>query len=229
MAGFSSRSSGNMSLCYGDTKDSLPNRKKFLDTLGIDWRDLVCAKQSHGNSVELAAEVHKGRGALSYESSIVDTDAFITDVKNTPLAIFTADCLSVFLYDAARPAIGIAHAGWRSSQKNITAKCVRLMQKKFDTRAEDLYIGFGPAMRSCCYVVGREIRSFFPHSTKELDGRYYLDLAKENKRQLLEAGVREERVSDCGICTSCKNGEFFSWRKEGDSCGRMISVIMLKS
>lgn len=228
VAAFSSRNDGNMSLFHGEIKNSLANRKEFLGKLGVDYRDLVCAKQSHANSVELIREADKGRGALSYENSLEDTDAFITDLKNTPLAIFTADCLSVFLYDPGKPAVGIVHAGWRSSRRNITAKAIRLMQKKFNTRTEDLYVSFGPAIRSCCYKVGRELKSYFPHSTLEKDGRYYLDLVKENQQQVLQTGLSRERMFDCAICTACGNSGFFSWRREGPSCGRLISVIMLK-
>jgi copper oxidase (laccase) domain-containing protein len=57
-----------------------------------DYQDLVCAKQMHASSVSFAQEKDRGKGALSYENAIPDTDALITDKKNLPLAVFTADC-----------------------------------------------------------------------------------------------------------------------------------------
>lgn len=195
-----------MSLCYGDTAKSLNNRQNFLQGLNINYRDLVCAKQVHGNRVRYALEEDRGKGALRYEDSIADTDAFITDKKNLPLAIFTADCLSVFLYDQNRPAIGLAHAGRLSTQQEIAAKAVGLMQGRFGTDTQFLYALFGPGIKSCCY--------------KE-------DLIVENKKQLLSCGLKAENIFDCGICTSCQNKEFFSFRKQGSSCGRMLSVISL--
>lgn len=114
---FSSRALGNMSLSCGDTRDSLNNREGFLKNLGIDCRDLACAKQAHSDCVRYADEGYIGRGALSDESSVADTDAFITDKKNIPLAVFSADCLAIFLYDPQGPAIGLAHAGWRGTKK----------------------------------------------------------------------------------------------------------------
>lgn len=224
---FSRRSHGNMSLSYGDTKGALKNRKNFLESLGIDYKDLVCAKQIHSNQIRYVQDEDRGKGALSYDTAIGQTDAFITDKKNLPLAIFTADCLFIFLYDFRRPAIGLIHAGWRSSQENIAARTVELMQEKFDTQAQDLCVGFGPAIRSCCYEVGEEFKDFFPKELVRKNGHYYLDLVAINKMRLLSCGVKETNIFDTQICTSCQNKEFFSYRKDGKSCGRMMSVMML--
>ena len=227
---FSFRASGNMSLFYGDTKDALANRKNFLAGCGIDYQDLVCAKQVHGNRVRVVTEKERGSGALTYDSSLADTDALVTDKKNLPLAIFTADCLSVYLYDPDKPAIGLAHAGWRSSKENITAATIKLMKEKFNTRPENLYAAFGPSLRKCCYDVGEEFREHFtPEHLLKRDNRIYLDLIGINRKQLLESGMKEKNIFDSAICTSCRNNEFFSFRKEDKESGRMISVIMLRS
>lgn len=229
LCAFSTRISGNMSLFYGDTGNTLENRKNFLVSLGIDYQNLVCAKQAHGSMVRYIQEIDSGKGALSYDSAIADTDALITDKKNLPLSIFTADCLSVFLYDSKTPSIGLVHAGWRSSKENVTVKAVRLMQEKFNTEVEDLYAGFGPAIRDCCYEVEGEFTDFFaPEYLIKKDSRYYLDLIGINKKQLLVQGLKDKNIFDSKICTACRSEEFFSYRKEGIGCGRMMSIMMLR-
>ena len=229
ISAFSTRISGNMSLFYGDTANALENRKNFLKISGIDYRDLVCAKQVHGRAVRYIQETDLGKGALSYDGAINGTDSLITDKKNVPLAIFTSDCLSVFLYDSKTNSAGLVHAGWRSSRENILGETLRLMQEKFNTEARDLYAGFGPAIRDCCYEVGRDFTGLFaPEYIINRANRYYLDLAGINKKQLLVLGVKDKNIFDSKICTACNNEEFFSYRKEGISCGRMMSVIMLK-
>lgn len=228
ISAFSDRVSGNMSLFYADTGASLNNRRDFLGSLGINYQDLVCAKQIHGSLIRYVNEEDKGKGALSYETAFVDTDAFVTDKRNLPLAVFTADCLSVFLYDPATPAIGLLHAGWRSSKEEITTKAVRLMQKEFNTKASNLFVGFGPAIRSCCYEVNKDFGDSFPYGLIKRNNLYYLDLVGINKQQLLGAGVKADNIFDPEICTSCRHDEFFSYRKGGKTCGRIISVIMLK-
>jgi len=225
---FSTRLLGNMSLCYGDTGESLQNRKNFLSGLGINYQDLVCAQQIHASSVRYIKEEDRGKGSLSYSNSIPGTDALVTDKRNLPLAIFTADCLSLFLFDSVTCAIGLIHAGWKSTKENITARVIQLMQKQFNTKTSSLYIGIGAAIRNCCYEVSKNFCNSFSDGLIERGNRYYLDLFWINKKQALDSGVKEENIFDPKICTFCHNGEFFSYRKEGNNCGRMMSVLMLK-
>ncbi len=226
--GYSDRASGNMSLSCGDTSKTLEDRKSFLASLGIDYKNLVCAKQAHGSNVKYVNEARKGNGALDYASSIVDTDGFVTDVKGLPLGIFTADCLSVFLYDPIKPAVGLVHAGWRSSKENIVSAALELMRARFKTNPPELYVGFGPRIRNCCYEVTSEFKGNFTTGLTERQGRLYLDLAQVNRKQLIDSGVRPEKILDPGICTACGKEDLFSFRREGKDCGRILSVIMLK-
>jgi YfiH family protein len=217
-----------MSLKYADTNSSLNNRKTFLGSLGINYQDLVCAKQVHGSLVRDVRLEDKGKGALFYDTAIDNTDALLTRERNLPLAIFTADCLSVFLYDSRRIAIGLVHAGWQSSKENIVTKAIEFMKSEFSTQPEDISVVFGPAIRVCCYEVEEKFGIFFPGYTTQRHGRFYLDLIAFNKKQILDSGIREGNIVDSGICTSCRNHDFFSYRKEGRSCARMMSVAVLK-
>lgn len=226
---FSTRISNNMSLFYGDTANVLKSRRDFLKELGVDYHNLVCAKQVHGNIASYINEADSGKGALSYESSIPHTDSLVTDKNNLPLAIFTADCLPVFLYDARNHGIALVHAGWRSSKENILAETIKVMREKFNTEMHGLCAGFGPSIRSCCYEVGQEFADIFAvEYLAKKESHYYLDLAGINKKQLLDLGAKEENIFDSGICTACHSEEFFSFRKDGPGTGRMMSVMMLR-
>lgn len=218
----------NMSLCHGDTQHSLENRKKFLGLSDIPHQDLVCAKQIHSNNIYKAEDTDKGRGALSYETAICDTDALITGERKLPLGIFTADCLPVFIYEPHVRVAAMVHAGWRSTKKLICQRVIKKMSDEFDADPERLLVGFGPAIRSCCYEVQDEFTRHFSYGLDKKDGKYYLDLARINIKQLLESGVKQDSIYDSGICTACPESAYFSFRRDGAGCGRMISVIMLK-
>lgn len=228
VAAYSNRGEGNMSLCYGDTSHALGNRKSFLGAIGIDYESLVCAKQTHSGNVVCVDKRQRGRGAVFYDTAMDDCDALITSEKNLPLAVFTADCLSVFLYDPATPAVGMVHAGWRSSLANITSSAVRLMRKKFWSKPALLHAGFGPSIKKCCFEIEGDVRGEFTAGVVERAGRTYLDLWEVNTRQLLDEGVLPANISASAGCTVCGGDGFFSFRKEKDASGRMISVIMLK-
>ncbi len=227
-AAFSTRQDGNMSFSYGYSKKSLENRIKFLNNLGIDYRSLICAKQVHGKNVEYVAEQDRGKGALDYNSSFADTDGFFTEKKGVPIAILTADCLSIFIYDPKRPAVAILHAGWRGTEQNICAEGIRVMQQKFGSQPHRMSVGFGPSIRSCCFEVEKDFQSNFGFGLVNRDGRVFMDIALVNKQQLINAGVREENIFDPNICTFTDILNYFSFRKEAENAGRMISVIMLK-
>ena len=225
---FSSREAGNMSLAYGDTSGALENRRGFLSSLGLDYRNLVCARQAHGANIRYVTASDQGSGALAYENAIADTDGLVTDIPRLPLAIFTADCLSIFLYDPRKPAIGLIHAGWRGTKANIASCALGSMRAEFKTDPAGLLVGFGPCIRDCCYEVSADLRGDFASGVKEKRGHFFLDLAGVNKKQLLEAGVKEENMIDAGICTCCETQSCFSFRREGRASGRMLSVMALR-
>ena len=192
---FSGRKHGNMSLYYGETSEALNNRRIFLSSLGIDYRDLVCARQIHGDSIRYVTEEDRGSGASAYGGSIADTDGFITDKKNIPISVFTADCLSVFIYDPLTPSIGLVHCGWRSSKARIISRAIGLMREKFNARPDNLYAGFGSSIRGCCYEVSKDFKEYFSDGLREEGARLYLDLAEVNTKELLVAGVKKEHIS----------------------------------
>jgi len=225
IAAFSGRKSD---LGFSSGRKIKSNRCSFLEPLKINCRDLVAAGQVHSAKVILVDKRHKSRGALSKKSRLEGIDGFITREKNLPLAVFTADCLSIFLFDPKNNAIGLVHAGWQGTQKKICAKAIKLMQKKFKTRPQDLIVGLGPCIKKCCYEVGKDFQKFFSYGIIKRDHKIYLDLIANNLRQLKGRGVKLKNIEDCKICTVCQNKSFFSFRQEKAKAGRMMSVIMLK-
>ncbi|MDP1852954.1 MAG: peptidoglycan editing factor PgeF [Candidatus Omnitrophota bacterium] len=217
IASFSDR---NLDLGF-DCPDYKKNRKEFLRLLDIDYDNLVCAKQIHSaNVVEVCK---KDAGGV-----IPDTDALITKAEHLALAVFTADCPSVFIYDSRNNAIGLVHAGWRGSKDKILQKALMLMRQKFGTEPKDLFCAFGPAIHACCYEIGPDVAAYFPEGVTIRNNKRYLDLALVNQNQLLGLGVKKSQIEDSAICTVCSNVRYFSYRKEKEESGRMMSVMVLK-
>ena len=55
-----------------------------------------------------------------------------------------------------------------------------------------------------------------------------LDLVEANRRQLLDAGVREGNIYAFDDCTSCDTKRFFSHRAEFSKTGRMLAAIGIR-
>jgi len=62
----------------------------------------------------------------------------------------------------------------------------------------------------------------------DLGPEIHLDLVEANKRQLQDAGIREEHVDVMEACTACDTTRFFSHRTELAQTGRMMAVIGIK-
>jgi hypothetical protein len=62
----------------------------------------------------------------------------------------------------------------------------------------------------------------------DLGPEMHLDLVAANRRQLLDAGVREQHISVVEGCTACDTARFFSHRAEFGKSGRMMAVIGIR-
>jgi len=196
-------------------------RAYLLKYCDADIPQVFWRKQIHGEDILIA---RNGAGTCK---GCIDADAFITDEKNLPIALRTADCVPVFIFDPEFCVIGLAHAGWRGTYKAIAVKTVQKMQEVFHSQPSSLKVVLGPSIRECCYLVGEEFRHYFPSHVMDREGHLYADMISANRDQLLKAGVSKENIFDSGACTCCDNN-YFSFRRDGKKAGRMISLMMLR-
>jgi YfiH family protein len=219
---FISKRPDDFALAAGQT-GLTESQKQLLSTqLDFNLDKTANIRQVHGDKIIIVDEEFSPGG-----QALEEADGLMTKVPQQPLAIRTADCLSVFMYDTRQKCIGLIHAGWKGVQINITGKAVVLMEKQWKSDPKDIKVAFGPSIHPCCNEVGKEFYEYFPGKVILRDGRDYLDLPQIARRQLTDLGVQDENILDCGICTYCDEN-YFSYRREGESAGRMILLMMLK-
>lgn len=185
--------------------------------------NLYTVSQVHGHRV-----IVLDKNDQQPKEGMEEADAIVTNLKSLPIAVRTADCLPVFLYASKGKGIGIVHAGWRGTHKKIVQEAIKRMSWAYGVNPRDIKVALGPGIRNCCYQVNEEMSNFFPEEILSRGENCYLDLPLANIRQLKEMGVEENNIFDCGICTYC-DINYFSFRREGDAAGRMISLMMMKS
>lgn len=155
-------------------------------------------------------------------------DALITDDIGRRIGVRTADCVPILLLDTGKHAVAAVHAGWRGTVAGIAARAVEKMSADFGTKTADVRAAFGPCIRECCYEVGPEVAAQFSALFPEwppVQGKQHLDLAEANRRHLAAAGIPSAHIFDAGLCTACLGEHFFSYRREPQNPGRMISAI----
>jgi YfiH family protein len=171
-----SRAYGGNALNLGFTKhDSRAaverNRELFLKELGVangrkSW-PLVSLRQIHSDLIHRVDRIPE---------QPLFGDGMVTDTPGLLVAVQTADCLPIILADRKRRAVGVFHAGWRSTVKRIVEKGVGEMRKHFKSDPRDLVAAIGPGVQGCCYEVGGEVRTKF-----EMQFAYASSLFREVK------------------------------------------------
>lgn len=164
---------------------------------------------------------------------IGDGDGLVTDTPGLGVMCFSADCPLVLVADGTSSAVGVAHASWRSTVKQITSQLVDRLREEFGCRPENLVAGICPSAGPCCYQVGpevvdgavRELGLMAERFFRASGDRFIFDLWAANREQLLSAGVRQENIHAAGVCTICHNDTYPSYRSEKDAAGRFVAVI----
>ena len=168
-------------------------------------------------------------------------DAFITKLPGVAIGVRTADCVPVLLYDPEKRVVAAIHAGWKGTVLHVSQCAINVMVQEFKCRPESIRAAIGPAIGPDSFQVGEEVATRFkeagfpvddiwsfrgPGDGRPMSGGHHIDLFKANRWLLEQAGVLPENIQECGIDTYT-NEAFFSARREGVECGRIINAIML--
>lgn len=169
-------------------------------------------------------------------------DVFVTTLPGVAIGVRTADCVPVLLYDPVKRVVAAAHAGWKGTVLHISEKTVGMMTVKYQCNAADIRAVLGPSIGPDSFQVGEEVAEHFKNADFPMDevwsfqgqgdgtpmsGGHHINLWKANCWLLEKAGVKPENIQVCGIDTFTDES-FFSARREGVHCGRIINSIMLQ-
>jgi YfiH family protein len=200
-----------------------PEAAPLLAARGLDV-EVAFARQVHGASV-----LRADHGGLAGRC-----DALATARPRLPLAISTADCLPIVLYDPRGGRLAAVHAGWRGTVRSVAGAAVADLLAA-GSAAADLVVAVGPSIGPCCYEVDAPVLERFAGVflaareawfTPKGPGKWMLDLWRANLDQLAAVGVRPERVDLLGLCTGCRPDLLFSYRRE-KGAGRLVTVAAL--
>lgn len=200
---------------------------------------VVQPHQVHGCVIREVTDPHTTRDELE------GVDALVTNVPGVAISVRTADCIPVLLYDPVHKAVAAVHAGWRGTVQHISLKVIDRMRELYGTRASDLLAVIGPGIGPDSFQVGQEVADAFaaagfpmekilsdrgpkkPSVKNPMNGGLHLDLWEANRWLLIMSGVLADNIQISGICTYLNNDLFYSARREGIKCNRMITSIMM--
>jgi YfiH family protein len=210
----------NMSYTVGDEPDKVnENRITFFKQLGLDTESVAYQKQVHSDKI-----IFVNAGGDSGKS-----DAMITDKNNIGLAISTADCCAVFIYDPVKKVLAGVHSGWRGTSKEILLKVLQKLSNEFDSAPGDLICYLSPSISDTNYEVGVEVAEQFDlNYLKQDNGKYLLDIPKINEDLLLNYGVIPQNIQISNLCSYEYSSILHSYRRDGKKSGRALGVIAMR-
>lgn len=167
--------------------------------------------------------------------TLLDADFLICNQSAVALAIFTADCVPVMLYDPVTKTIGAVHAGWKGIVGGIISKALGAMQKNYAAKLENLQVFIGPCAKNCCYEVKNDVYCIFQQSMHSIDLPFFnqkteglfFDLPSCVEQQLVAGGVLLYNINkQLAVCTLC-NVSYCSYRRQQNSL-RNVNVIVMQ-
>ena len=245
--GFSTRLGGvskehlysmNLSFARGDKEENVrENFQRIAHAVGFSEEKMVFTHQTHTTNVRKVTEEDWGKG-FSKERDYSDVDGLITNVPQTVLTTFYADCVPIYLVDPVKKAIGLCHSGWRGTVGKISQMTIARMQEEYGSDPKDILAAVGPSICQNCYEVSGDVieqfqDSFHEKYWKELfyqkeNGKYQLNLWKANEIILEEAGITKEHISVTDICTCCNPQLLYSHRASKGQRGNLAAFLMIR-
>ena len=219
--------------CGVGSKDKKNNVKKNLKIvikkICKKSKEIFLVKQNHSNRFLFLSKNTK------IKNRSITADAIITDKKDFPIAVLTADCVPILLFDKKRKMIAAIHAGWRGAFKGVISKVINFMLKKGCDR-KDIVVAIGPSITQKNYNVKLDFKNKFikKHKKNKIffknrNKLIYFDLPNFIKSQLKFNKI--SKIDMINIDTYDKKNNFFSARRslklKHDDYGRNISIIMI--
>lgn len=192
------------------------NPESIFDVWQVHSADVVCARapRPHGESYRQA-------------------DIILTDKEDVTLFMRFADCVPLMLHDPRTGVIGVAHAGWMGTLRDVAGSTVNAMKKNYGSDPADIIVGIGPSIGPDHYEIGADVilqvmQTFGDDSERVLKshkGKIHFNLWEANRMLLQRAGVQHIEIA--GICTACNTHDWYSHRAEKGRTGRFGALITL--
>ncbi len=189
---------------------------------------LIRAEQVHGH---LVTEIHQT--TLSPSQIMPLADGLLTSKKELVLAIKTADCLPLILFEPELNLLSIVHAGWRGALEKIATQAIDKMLAH-GGQMKKIVAVFGPTISQEVYEVDQTLfdrfnspECFIPRTEPGKEGKYLFDLKKKVLHELLSQGISEEHCENISACTYTDKAHFYSFRREPGITERQWTVAYL--
>ena len=168
--GFFNRSGGKSKGIYKSLNCGIGSKDKKIKI--ITNLNIVKNKISKSaKNIFLLHQIHSSKFVYINENykfkSKPKADAIITNQKNLPIAVLTADCVPILIFDKKTNIIAAIHAGWKGAYKGIITKVINFLVNK-GCKKKNIFAAIGPCITQRNYNVKQNfLRKFIKKDKKK--------------------------------------------------------------
>jgi polyphenol oxidase len=220
----------NFSAGVGDAPERVrENLRRAAAALELDAAHVYFASQVHGTSIRRVEPRDDREAVLACEA-----DAIVANAPGVACAVRSADCVPILLADRASGAVAAVHAGWRGVVRRVLESGVQGLRELIASEGE-LVAAIGPHLSVRHFEVSPDVAEELRAASPDPDvvdrsrARPHVDLRRIVRAQLRELGLRDSAIDDVPGCTFGDVERFFSYRRDGQVSGRLLSAIATRS
>ena len=195
-----------------DKEIVIQDKKRLAEDIWYSQEKIVILNQTHSNAVVIINEDN-------YKDEIY-ADASITKDTDLVLCVIASDCVPILLFDPQNNTIAAIHAGREWLETGIIQKTLHIMNNTFGSQVQNIVAYIGPCISQENYELWKEVFDQFGESynseiiPSENKEKYLLDIKSIAKKQLLQAGIWEQKIETSKHCTYRQKNMFHSYRRK---------------
>ena len=205
-------------------------------TVGRNIPGVIYPHQVHTDRIFAITSDFLALSVQERKEALEGIDAIVSNVRNVPMGISTADCIPVIVYDPVHHVAAAIHAGWKGTRLRIVIKTIKEMHRLYGTDPSGCTAAIGPGISQESFEVGQEVVDAVVEAGFDMSqyiimkAKPHIDLKAINLDLLTEAGLRQENVFVSEIDTFTDENYFSARREQHGTlkCGRILSGFCLK-
>lgn len=225
----------NLSMFKKCPNDNFENVKEnfriFADACGFDLHSMSLHREVHESHVAVVVKEDLPTDPFDREQYTA-ADGQVTRDQDIALFVYSGDCSTFLLVDPINRVHAATHCGWRNSLNGTLQNFIFQFMLQ-GGELKNATIVQGPGISKYYYDVDEQAAAiFFARGyadcleRNETNGRWFIDLAAINEKQLISLGFSKEQIHTAPYCTSSSTDlRLPSYRRDKGSNANMGGVI----
>ena len=192
------------------------------------------------NKLKFVSQIHSNKTVIINDDNYLksfEADGIITENKDISIAVLTADCCPIFLFDDENKFICCLHAGWKGVFSNIIHNSVNLITN-IQPNKNKIKAIIGPCLNQKNFEVSDDFKKKFidmnekyvNYFSKNSGSKNFFDMRGIINSQLLNNKINN--IDNIDIDTYDNEDLFYSHRRSTHNkrlpSGRMVNIIGFK-